>query len=282
MDDARTGDLGGEYADPVGQLLTIGQPPDYDPAEWPDYSASFGLGPEHIDALIRLACDVALNTADTQSGDVWGPMHAWRALGQLRAEAATVPLLALLNSIVNDGPADEEIPVVFGMIGPAAIPHIKAYLSDRSNPVWSAAMGMAGLKEIVRRHPDCRAETIGILIGMLKPHADANRTVSGFAVSGLMDLRAVEAIDPIRDAFRRDSVDISIAGDVEDVEIGLGLRASRATPAPHYSMEFGDWSAPSGLDRKPGGIPVLAKRQDVGRNDPCPCGSGKKYKKCCL
>ena len=21
---------------------------------------------------------------------------------------------------------------------------------------------------------------------------------------------------------------------------------------------------------------------DIGRNDPCPCGSGKKYKKCCL
>lgn len=21
--------------------------------------------------------------------------------------------------------------------------------------------------------------------------------------------------------------------------------------------------------------------QNVGRNDPCPCGSGKKYKKCC-
>jgi uncharacterized protein YecA (UPF0149 family) len=20
----------------------------------------------------------------------------------------------------------------------------------------------------------------------------------------------------------------------------------------------------------------------IGRNDPCPCGSGKKYKKCCL
>ncbi len=23
-------------------------------------------------------------------------------------------------------------------------------------------------------------------------------------------------------------------------------------------------------------------RRNVGRNDPCPCGSGKKYKKCCL
>jgi len=25
-----------------------------------------------------------------------------------------------------------------------------------------------------------------------------------------------------------------------------------------------------------------AKTPKVGRNEPCPCGSGKKYKKCCL
>ncbi|MCY2987047.1 MAG: SEC-C metal-binding domain-containing protein [Planctomycetota bacterium] len=25
-----------------------------------------------------------------------------------------------------------------------------------------------------------------------------------------------------------------------------------------------------------------AKTKRVGRNDPCPCGSGKKYKKCCM
>ena len=25
-----------------------------------------------------------------------------------------------------------------------------------------------------------------------------------------------------------------------------------------------------------------AHSEDIGRNDPCPCGSGKKYKKCCL
>lgn len=27
--------------------------------------------------------------------------------------------------------------------------------------------------------------------------------------------------------------------------------------------------------------PLTAKKQKIGRNDPCPCGSGKKYKKCC-
>ncbi|WP_195269310.1 preprotein translocase subunit SecA [Eubacterium sp. 1001713B170207_170306_E7] len=29
------------------------------------------------------------------------------------------------------------------------------------------------------------------------------------------------------------------------------------------------------------GRPAAAKTKKVGRNDPCPCGSGKKYKKCC-
>lgn len=30
------------------------------------------------------------------------------------------------------------------------------------------------------------------------------------------------------------------------------------------------------------GEPVRNPMRNVGRNDPCPCGSGKKYKKCCL
>nr|WP_269465111.1 SEC-C metal-binding domain-containing protein [Jeotgalibacillus malaysiensis] len=29
------------------------------------------------------------------------------------------------------------------------------------------------------------------------------------------------------------------------------------------------------------GQPVKAEKS-LGRNDPCPCGSGKKYKKCCM
>ena len=29
------------------------------------------------------------------------------------------------------------------------------------------------------------------------------------------------------------------------------------------------------------GKPLPRHVADIGRNDPCPCGSGKKYKKCC-
>lgn len=28
--------------------------------------------------------------------------------------------------------------------------------------------------------------------------------------------------------------------------------------------------------------PIQREKGKVGRNDPCPCGSGKKFKKCCL
>ena len=30
------------------------------------------------------------------------------------------------------------------------------------------------------------------------------------------------------------------------------------------------------------GLAVMVKQLQVGRNDPCPCESGKKFKKCCL
>src|SRR6266446_5823577 len=40
------------------------------------------------------------------------------------------------------------------------------------------------------------------------------------------------------------------------------------------SLPAGDWQL---ADR-----PAVNPWRDVGRNDPCPCGSGKKFKKCCL
>ncbi|MDG4883270.1 DUF1186 domain-containing protein [Mesorhizobium sp. WSM4884] len=60
-------------------------------------------------------------------------------------------------------------------------------------------------------------------------------------------------------------------GDYDDFELG------------DDDFELGeddDWQ-PSGLDGA-NATPVTNPWRDVGRNDPCPCGSGKKFKKCCL
>jgi len=45
-----------------------------------------------------------------------------------------------------------------------------------------------------------------------------------------------------------------------------------------FCRENGDWVYVDGKIN-PQGAPVRVDK--VGRNDPCPCGSGKKYKKCC-
>jgi SEC-C motif len=281
MDGVQGSDLCSDDADAVRQLLVIGDPRTYDPAKWPDYPFEFGIGREHISALIRLACDAALHNADTDSSTVSAPVHAWRALGQLRAEEAVEPLLFLLNMLEEDD-AVVELPVVFGMIGPAAIPPIAGFLSDRSNPTSAVAMAISGIREIVMRHPECRGECIGTLARMLELHADTTRSTNGFVVSALIDLQAVEAIDTMRDAFRHNSVDIVIAGDQEDVEIDLGLRDRRATPALRYAILPADWSPRPSAGQIEHDICAWPRHEKTGRNEPCPCGRGKKYKKCCL
>ena len=46
----------------------------------------------------------------------------------------------------------------------------------------------------------------------------------------------------------------------------------------NFRREDGNWVYVDG-EMNPKGQPVRVTK--VGRNDPCPCGSGKKYKKCC-
>jgi len=45
----------------------------------------------------------------------------------------------------------------------------------------------------------------------------------------------------------------------------------------HFVKHEGAWV----FDHQRSGTPQLLAANKVGRNDPCPCSSGKKYKKCC-
>ena len=46
-----------------------------------------------------------------------------------------------------------------------------------------------------------------------------------------------------------------------------------------FARENGEWTFIDG--DLVGETPVVREEPKIGRNDPCPCGSGKKYKKCC-
>jgi HEAT repeat protein len=94
------------YRDPVAQLLTLGDPRQEGrmASEWRDYPA-LGLTAEHVPELVRMTLDKDLHWTALEGAEVWAPLHAWRALGQLRAESAIEPLLRLLNRIDDDATA---------------------------------------------------------------------------------------------------------------------------------------------------------------------------------
>ncbi len=220
------------YPPPVDKLLTFGE---CSPSpEWPDYLA-LGLGPEHVPDLIRMATDEELNQAASDSLEVWAPVHAWRALGQLRAEAAIEPLLSLFRRIDEneDDWVDGQLPDVYGMIGPAAIPALTAYLADTSHGLYARISAASSLKHIGEMHPDARAECVAIFARQLEGFAEQDPTLNAFLVAPLLDLKAVEAAPVIERAFAADRVDESVVGDWEDVQIALGLKEQRETPPSH-------------------------------------------------
>ncbi len=278
MHDSRTLDLSESIASPTHRLLAQGSPNGHMSEFWPDYVAEFGVGVDDVTALIEMACDTALNMADPNSREAWAPMHAWRALGQLRAEAAIAPLLDLLAR-VDDDLAHEELPCVLGMIGAAAVAPLAEFLSDRGHETFTAVAAAFAVAEVGKRHPDCRDTCVATLRHLLDPPG-GDPTVNGFAICYLLDLGAVDTIDTIREAFQRDDVDITVVGDVEDVEIEFGLREHRATPArplfPWLRRDLADLEFVPALANEP------RRSNKTGRNQPCPCGSGRKYKKCCL
>ena len=59
------------------------------------------------------------------------------------------------------------------------------------------------------------------------------------------------------------------------------MRKAKKINTSHHSM--GQMAAVNGQRQEANAPNVQVKRvgAKIGRNDDCPCGSGKKYKKCC-
>lgn len=214
-----------KYRKPVDVLLTLGDLQEFD-HQWPDYS-EYGLGAEHIPDLIQLATDSELHWADSESLEIWAPIHAWRALGQLRAEEAIESLLNLFHELEEDGWADwtgEELPRVFGLIGAAAIPALTAYLADTSHNISPRISAAHGLAEIGMSHAEARKACITAIARQLEAFQKNDREFNGFLISFLVDLQAIETAPLMQRAYSAGRVDEIVMGDWEDVQVALGLK----------------------------------------------------------
>jgi preprotein translocase subunit SecA len=131
-----------------------------------------------------------------------------------------------------------------------------------------------------------RAELVDYLCKLLEMFVDDMDFVSWVA-NECKNVSATEHYARIRNLFKNDKIDTFIIGDeyfAEDVppkseeEVLKHLEKD-----PHISIitdtieSMQRWHCFN--DKKP---LVPKGREKVGRNEPCPCNSGKKYKKCCL
>ncbi|HSG70715.1 MAG TPA: DUF1186 domain-containing protein, partial [Planctomycetaceae bacterium] len=160
-----------------------------------------------------------------------------------------------------------------------------------------------------------REEAVERLRGHLRTAiANEDYEMVSALVSELLEYAPHEALDDIREAFRLDLIEPFFVS-LEDVEdsVSEGLERFEESLARCHSAESLDtietlksWAS---FSERPVSVPktisnfipeekksrnpdfspetsfapmtIRNTSPKVGRNDPCPCGSGKKFKKCC-
>ena len=95
-------------------------------------------------------------------------------------------------------------------------------------------------------------------------------------------LRAYAQKDPAI-AFREESFDMfdEMTNEIREGTVDFVLKVRIRKEEPVERKQTVKITATSGSDDQTVKKQPVKKAQKIGRNDPCPCGSGKKYKKCC-
>jgi hypothetical protein len=224
------------YTPPVDQLLTLGDPRSGTSEgrdrieDWRDYRA-LGLSERDVPELIRMSTDKSLHHG--REPQYWAPVHAWRALGQMRSPHAVRPLLNLLNyfETAHDDWGFEEVPEILAMIGPPAVADSARFVETATNGLYARVAAASALELIGRRYPEQRERCIAALRRTLtKSHWNAP-ALNGFLISYLVDLKAETEMHVIEQAFMQGRVDVTIMGGLTRVREEM-QRCRAAAPAP--------------------------------------------------
>ena len=274
---------------------------------------------EHRDLMIPRLIEVLRDTISAaREGETWeGNAHFFAVflLTEFQAEEA-FPVIIEAFSLPGELPFD-----LFGDAVTSTLSRILAFFAGDRPEVMDGLMADQALNEYVRWEAAQsyvhlvrdgrlqRDEAVDRLRQLLREAIDRNDgELAGILISELTSYAPKDAIEDIKEAYRRDLVD-SFLVSMEDVEKSIAEGEARvrqdldrcpATGIEDTIKELQHWAA---FQEKPAKqhtppppkphfttapeppelvpTPVLSRGRRVGRNDPCTCGSGKKYKKCC-
>ncbi|WP_440957053.1 DUF1186 domain-containing protein [Methanosarcina sp. Mfa9] len=182
----------------------------------------------------------------------------------------------------------EDFPTILANFGLDAVEDLKKFISDRTTGLYQRSAASGALSAIAHKHPEIWDSTIRFFRQLLQEEDDPE--LLGFLISDLSEFKDPEVLEDIRSLYEKGLVDDFIIN-MEDVDSiysspdeSMDYQRHFADPLEHFNpQEFERlWKISYGKKRIPDKLKRMLKPEKVGRNDPCPCGSGKKYNKCCM
>ena len=196
--------------------------------------------------------------------------------------------------------------------GPLAVDMLIDVVKDRKAHTWGRIYAAGRLMDIARLHPEVRDRAVEVLRARL-PRIDeeGNFVIPPFADDDQVEFWTFVALDlaelkdktsqpQVEALYKADLIDEMLMGDVDNYLKILEEDRSHRGPRPFDLIAFYHpprVSRPASAAREReqesdepgfgrlledgGEATYVRTERKVGRNDPCPCGSGKKYKKCC-
>ncbi len=126
------------------------------------------------------------------------------------------------------------------------------------------------VEELYCPNPDCHCNEVDFLFFSLRNE----RVIPTFRVTWLFSGK-IKAIDNLSNKFTKKQIQNIFKSSLDNENL-----TDKSIINHHYKQikEIGK----RGLNSVQSSLDIPTKSIKIGRNDPCPCNSGKKYKKCCM
>jgi hypothetical protein len=268
---------------------------------------------ESIPALIRALEEAAAHPK--KYGASSRHLFALYLLAELREQAAYPVIVRICR--LSGGAAEELLGdiitqdlsrMLVSVCGTDAAP-IRSLIEDAGVDEWVRGAAVEALRLLAYDGRMTRGEVVAYYRELLEKRLERKPgVVWGSVISNASDLHPGELLGAIRKSYDEELAD-DTAVSLDDVERD-GRADPEATYEKHKRMSSGPirdawadmkWIDGFQSDDEDAGVgdvdldsflddedededdatPIVREGPKVGRNDPCPCGSGKKFKKCC-
>jgi len=212
-----------------------------------------------------------------------------RMIRLLRMDKETVDYF--LGDVVTEGASRCLCSVYDGNLG-----LLKELIEDTNADVYARNAALDAYGFITRGDATAREEMIDYLRRFIYgPMQNDTGDMPTFVASVILDEHFFELIPDVKILHDRELIDTFAHGDYDGfLDFIFSYSGDKGIFIDNVVTELQYWAKykeepkpkpklkPKQIPKQPAEMQPAITKKKIGRNDPCPCGSGKKYKKCCL